>query len=446
MKNILLLGSGRSSIYLIKYLISLEKDNNFKFTISDFSETFPFSSQISLGSTKYIRADLTDQAVVRALVQASDLTISLLPPHMHLSVAMHCLELRKHFVTASYLTPEMEALHNEAKEKQLIFMMEAGLDPGLDHLSAIREIDQIHNQGGVIHSFTSYTGGLVAPESDNNPWHYKVSWNPRNVVLAGQDGAKYLEDGMEKLIPYHRLFANPVDLDVFGQADYEGYPNRDSIKYKSVYKLNHATTLIRGTIRKKGFCSAWQHLVYLGLTDDANTIKNIKGMSLRNFTKHFLPYPLPGESLERLMGRSLSIDLESEEYTQLAYLGLLSDEIISMESATPAQVLQQILMERLSLNYTDRDMVVMQHRFEYSLGDTRHQRDINMNVIGESATFTAMAKTVGLPVGIIAQMILENKIHDHGIQIPVKKNLYDPVLDLLEEHGIKFATEDKIIY
>lgn len=318
-------------------------------------------------------------------------------------------------------------------------MNEIGLDPGIDHMSAMQVIDRIRNQGGKMLLFESFTGGLVAPESDTNLWNYKFTWNPRNVVLAGQGGAaKFIQEGTYKYIPYHRLFRRTEFFDIEGYGRFEGYANRDSLKYREAYGLQDALTLYRGTLRRVGFSKAWNLFVQLGMTDDSYAVENSKGMSYRDFTNLFLPYS-PTDSVELKLRHYLKIDQDDIMWEKLLELDLFNAEKkIPLTEASPAQMLQYILEDSWSLDDDDKDMIVMYHKFGYELDGQKHQIDSNMVVTGENRTHTAMAKTVGLPVAMATLAILNGKINTPGVQIPLQSEVYEPILAELEQYGIKF--------
>lgn len=372
-------------------------------------------------------------------VQKSTIVVSMLPAHLHLVVAKDCLQFNKHLITASYVSPELKKLSQEVKDKGLIFMNEIGLDPGIDHMSAMQVIDRIRNQGGKMLLFESFTGGLVAPQSDTNLWNYKFTWNPRNVVLAGQGGAaKFIQEGTYKYIPYHRLFRRTEFFDIEGYGRFEGYANRDSLKYRKAYGLQDALTLYRGTLRRVGFSKAWNLFVQLGMTDDSYKVENSKGMSYRDFTNLFLPYS-PTDSVELKLRHYLKIDQDDIMWEKLLELDLFNAEKkIPLTEASPAQMLQYILEDSWSLDDEDKDMIVMYHKFGYELNGEKHQIDSNMVVTGENRTHTAMAKTVGLPVAMATLAILNGKINTPGVQIPLQSEVYEPILAELEQYGIKF--------
>ena len=346
-------------------------------------------------------------------------------------------------VTASYVSKEMQALDEEAKFKNLVFLNEIGVDPGIDHMSAMQVIDRIRESGGKILLFESFTGGLMAPESDTNLWNYKFTWNPRNVVLAGQGGAaKFLQEGRFKYIPYHRLFRRTEFLEVDGYGRFEAYANRDSLKYKEIYGLDTIKTLYRGTIRRVGFGRAWQIFVILGLTDDSYKIADSENMSYRDFINSFLPYS-PTDSVELKLRYKLKIDQDDILWEKLEELDVFNAEKkVTLKNASPAQILQKILLDSWSLKPKDKDMIVMYHKFGYELNGEKHQIDATMVCTGDDQTFTAMAKTVGLPVGIATLAILNNKIKRYGVQIPTNKDIYKPILSELESFGVIFKEKE----
>ena len=433
MKKILLFGSGRSSPALINYLSEWAEKGALSLTVAD----SVIGSNNSFTRISYKQTDIHNELDRRNLIQESDLIISLLPPSLHIVLAKDCLLYSKHFISASYISPELQALDEEAKAKGLLFLMETGLDPGIDHLSAMKEIEEIKGEGGKITSFKSYTGGLVAPESDDNPWNYKITWNPRNVVLAGQGIVKYLENKQYKYIPYHRLFTTTETVRVDGYGNFEGYANRDSLKYISTYGLNDIATFLRGTLRKPGFCDAWNLLVQLGITDDSYILENSEHLTWFEFTLSFLKTK-KDRKINHLLATLINKGPGAREIYKLKWLGLLDDKKTGIPNATPAQLLQKLLEEKLAMKPEDKDMIVMQHIFVYDLNGKTHKRTASLVLKGENKIYTAMAKTVGLPLGIAARLVLENKIKISGVQIPVVKEIYIPMLEALKEQGIEF--------
>jgi saccharopine dehydrogenase (NAD+, L-glutamate forming) len=307
-------------------------------------------------------------------------------------------------------------------------------------------IDRIRDKGGKMILFESFTGGLVAPESDNNLWNYKFTWNPRNVVVAGQGGAaKFLQEGQFKYIPYNRLFRRTEFLEVEGYGRFEAYANRDSLKYQSVYGLDYVKTLYRGTMRRVGFSRAWNIFAQLGMTDDSYTIDDSANMSYRDFVNAFLPYS-PTDSVELKLRHALKIDQDDIVWDKLLELDVFNaNKMVELEKATPAQILQKILMDSWTLSEDDKDMIVMYHKFGYELNGEKHQIDATMVTVGEDQTYTAMAKTVGLPVAIATMAILNGKIKTPGVQIPSTREVYNLMLEELKTYGINF-TENEVPY
>jgi saccharopine dehydrogenase-like NADP-dependent oxidoreductase len=439
MRKILIIGSGKSSSYLIKYLLDKSEKENLFITIADKDIT---NSKLLLNNhskSKTIALDVFDDNAREQEIINADIVISMLPARFHLIVAKDCVNHSKNMLTASYISDEMRALNEQAVEKGIVIMNEIGLDPGIDHMSAMKVIDQIKGKGGKVILFESFTGGLIAPESDNNLWNYKFTWNPRNVVLAGQGSpAKFVQEGSYKYIPYSKLFRRTEFLEIENYGRFEGYANRDSLKYRKIYGLKDVKTLYRGTIRKVGFSKAWNVFVQLGMTDDSYIIENSNNMKFRDFVNLFLPYH-PTDSVELKLRLSLKIDQDDLIWNKLLELDIFSNEkTIALEKATPAQILQFILCQSWSLETNDKDMIVMYHKFGYELNNKKYQIESNMVCMGEDQTYTAMAKTVGLPLAIATLAILNSKIKVVGVQLPINKNIYNPILKELLEYGIKF--------
>ncbi|MAN59822.1 MAG: saccharopine dehydrogenase [Flavobacteriaceae bacterium] len=439
MRNILIIGAGRSSTSLIQYLLNKSEAEELFVTIGDLSISNAQKYTDGHPNARAIMLDIFNEADRREAVQAADLVISMLPARYHIEVAKDCLEFGKHMVTASYVSDEMQALNKKVTSKGLVFMNEIGLDPGIDHMSAMQIIDRIRDNGGKMLLFESFTGGLVAPESDDNLWHYKFTWNPRNVVVAGQGGAaEFIQEGTYKYIPYHRLFRRTEFLEIEGHGRFEGYANRNSLKYRGIYGLEDVLTLYRGTIRRVGFSKAWNMFVQLGMTDDGYTIPNSEELSYREFVNLFLPYS-PTDSVELKLRHNLKIDQDDLMWGKLEELDIFNpDKKIGLKDATPAQALQKILEDKWTLQPDDKDMIVMYHKFGYELNGIKKQIDSNMVLVGENQSHTAMAKTVGLPVAMAALKILNGEITSPGVQLPISKEVYEPILAELKEHGIQF--------
>ncbi|POR30686.1 saccharopine dehydrogenase [Flavobacterium columnare] len=439
MRNVLIIGAGRSASSLIKYLLEKSESENLHLTIGDLSLELAQRKTLGHKNATPIALDIHNADQRQTEIKKADIVISMLPAHMHIEVAKDCILYKKHMVTASYISDAMQALDDQAKENGLIFMNEVGLDPGIDHMSAMKVLDEIRDQGGKIILFESFCGGLVAPESDNNLWNYKFTWAPRNVVLAGQGGAaKFIQEGTYKYIPYNKLFRRTEFLEIEGFGRFEGYANRDSLKYRSVYNLDDALTLYRGTIRRVGYSKAWDMFVQLGMTDDTYIIDDSHNMSYREFVNLFLPYHA-SDSVEIKLRHQLKIDQDDVMWDKLVELDLFSNQkILGIKNATPAQALEKILTDSWTLQPDDKDMIVMYHKFGYELNSERKQIDATMVCIGDDQTYTAMAKTVGLPVAMATLQILNGNITTPGVQLPIKKEVYTPILKELEEYGVIF--------
>ena len=446
MRKILIIGAGKSASYLIKYFLDKSISERLHITIGDLDLSNAEKWTKNNPDAHALKLDIFEKGSRKKAIERADIVVSMLPARFHIEVARDCLLFGKHMVTASYVSKEMQALNEEAKSKNLVFLNEIGVDPGIDHMSAMQVIDRIRQSGGKLVLFESFTGGLMAPECDTNLWNYKFTWNPRNVVLAGQGGAaKFLQEGKFKYIPYNRLFRRTEFLEVEGYGRFEAYANRDSLKYKEVYGLKTVKTLYRGTIRRVGFSRAWQIFVILGLTDDSYTIADSENMTYRDFINSFLPYS-PTDSVELKLRYKLKIDQDDILWEKLEELHIFSaDKRVTLKNASPAQILQKILLDSWSLEPEDKDMIVMYHKFGYELDGVKHQIDSTMVCTGEDQTFTAMAKTVGLPVGIATLAILNNKIKRYGVQIPTNKDIYEPILSELEDFGVIFK-DKKVKY
>lgn len=423
MPSILILGAGRSSSALISYLLKFGAENGIDVTVGDAS----LQAAKERTSGKAIEFNINNVEASREAIKGATVVVSLIPAHLHVNVAKLCLETGTHLLTASYVSDEMKGLHEASKSKSLLFLNECGLDPGIDHMSAMQVMDRIRSEGGKIFSFESFCGGLIAPETDpGNPWRYKFTWNARNVVMAGQSTAKFLFDGKYHYVPYQRLFKTITQVVVPGYGEYEGYFNRDSLKYLEAYGLQGVKTMIRGTLRSKGFCSAWNVLVQLGCCDDTYEMENVASLTHNDFMSSFFH----------------DEETSDEDMRRLKWVGLFSDEKIGLQRGTPAQILEHILNKKWKLQPDDKDLVVMWHRFKYELNGASKILEASLVAKGSDSINTAMAKTVGLPLGIAAKLLVEGKIKQRGVAIPVSKEIYDPVLDELKKLGIELTEKE----
>jgi len=440
MKKILILGAGRSSSSLIEYLLELAVKNNYEVTVADASLDLAQQKTHKHPNSRAIFLDSGDELKTHTEIQRADIVVSMLPAFLHAGIATQCVKLKKSMVTASYVSPEMKALDEDAKKAGIILMNESGLDPGIDHASAMKIIDDIKSQGGNLTVFKSYTGGLIAPESDDNPWGYKFTWAPRNVILAGQGTARYLENGKYAFIPYTKLYTRTEKIHFDTLGDFEGYANRDSLSYRSIYGIENVDTILRGTLRKAGYCEAWNVFVQLGMTDDTYLIPESEKLSIREVVESFLPAGT-GEVKNRLAGY-LGIPVKGEVMDKLEWLGLFEDTKLNVKNASPALILQTLLEDKWKLKEGDIDMIVMQHQFEYNLKGKTHKLQSSLVVKGDDAIHTAMAKTVGYPVGIITKLILEEKIKLTGVHTPTVREIYEPLLTELERLGVRFVEKE----
>ena len=439
MKRILLLGAGKSATCLIDYLVKELKKNDWQLTLCDADLALAKSKIKSAENTDAVSINVEDEHSRKKLVQSADIVISMLPPALHFLIAKDCVQFGKNLLTASYVDENIKSLEKQIADKNLLFLCEMGLDPGIDHMSAMKMINSIKAQGGVINSFISHCGGLIAPESDNNPWHYKITWNLRNIVLAGKDGAEYLKENKTVKIPYKSIFRNCPPVTVIDNYPLCWYPNRDSLHYIDLYGLQGISTFIRTTLRHPAFCRGWNKFVNIGLTDtsDHEQVKNCK-----TFENWFDVKTAPFTENKKDWNNYLQIyitDLYKNEFNrQMNFLGLESNDKLPDNYKSSADILQHLLEKKLAINPADKDMIVMLHEVEYTVDSQRSTVNSSLIVKGEDSFKTAMAKTVGLPLGIATKLILQDKIKLSGLHIPIVSEIYEPVLSELEEHGIKF--------
>jgi saccharopine dehydrogenase-like NADP-dependent oxidoreductase len=439
MKKIIVFGAGLSATYLISYLEKHADQYSWDLTVADMNLDLA-KSKCSNYNTKCIQIDIHNDDAVLTLIKGSNLVISMLPAHLHINIARKCLLHGVHLATASYLSDELQELSDAVKNKNLVFLNECGLDPGIDHLSAMKLLDEIRAKGNTITEFESFTGGLVTPECEDNPWKYKFTWNPRNVILAGSGGAvKFIHNGQYKFIPYHRVFRRTELVNIEGYGKYEGYANRDSLKYRDTYGLQQVKTMYRGTFRRPGFSKAWNCFVQIGATDDTYTVPRSANMSHREFINAFLAYH-PTDSVELKFKSYLGIDQDDIYiWDKIESTGIFSDEAIGLgQDATPAQILQHILEKKWNMKDTDRDMIVMWHKVTYEANHKIQCIESSLVIEGEDRKHTAMAKTVGLPLAIACKLILTNKIEAKGCILPTTADIYVPILRELKEYGIVF--------
>jgi saccharopine dehydrogenase-like NADP-dependent oxidoreductase len=442
MKTILILGAGLSSSTLIRYLLDNSIENNWQVRVvdQDINLAKRKINQHANGVALSFNALSSSERMPE--IEKADIVISMLPARFHVEVALDCIALKTNLITPSYISKEMKNLDAAAKAAGIVIMNEIGVDPGIDHMSAMKIIHEIKEKGGDLHSFKSFCGGLIAPEYDNNPWNYKFTWNPRNVVVAGQGGASCFIDHNEyKYIPYNRLFGRLMRLSIEGYGEFDGYANRDSLSYRKTYGIENIPTIFRGTLRRPGFCQAWNVFIELGMTDDSYKMENSEHLTPRSFLNAFLPY-----HVNRSVENKLKDFLREERmslFERFEWLGLFDGATpLGIENASPAQLLEKILVGKLVLSEEDKDMLVMYHEFEYSFNGQNYQITSSMVNIGENHVYTSMSNTVGLPVAIAAKMIVNGAISLKGVHLPIQPEVYTPILEELAEYNIQFIEKE----
>jgi len=444
MKKILILGAGLSTGNLIEYLLNNAEEHDWQITVGDISEEVARAKVNGHPRGAARVFDINDDMESWRTIADHDVVISMLPAKMHHLVADKCLDLRKPMLTASYATEEIKALEEKAKKANIPIMMELGLDPGIDHMSAMNLINRIKEEGNQLTSFYSFTGGLVAPEYDNNPWNYKFTWNPRNVVMAGNGVSTFINNGKYKYIPYHRLFDRTLKRKILQLGDFEIYANRDSLKYREIYDLQNIPSMYRGTVRRPGFSKAWNVFVRLGCTEDGYTIEDSENMTYREYINAFLKYE-PNVPVEIKLQEYCMNAENPVVFEKLKWLGIFDNRKVGLINATPAQILQKLLEEKWKMDPEDKDMIVMQHEFKYNNGTEEKMIVSAMAVEGKDQKETAMSITVGLPLAIATKLLLTGKIKNTGIVLPIYKDIYEPILAELETFGISFEEKEYML-
>lgn len=445
MQTILVLGAGLSSNSLLSYLSENSEKYDWQIHVVDQNYEMLKEKVKPLNRVLPLKFDALNRELRRIEIEKADLVISMLPARFHPEVAVDCVDLKKNLITPSYISKEMKELNDRAIEAGICIMNEIGVDPGIDHMSACKILDELRAKKAEVTSFKSFCGGLIAPESDNNPWNYKFTWNPRNVVVAGQgSAAQFIEQNQYKYIPYGQLFRRLDVMTVPGYGEFEGYANRNSLQYRKIYGLDEIPTIYRGTLRRVGYCAAWDVFVQLGMTDDSYKMERSELLTPRAFLNAFLPYK-EEDTVERKLQKYFTKD-NQDAYRKIEWLGFFDDTVpVGLEDASPAQLLENILSDKWQLAPEDKDMLVMYHEFEYTLNEQRRKIVSTMVHLGKDQHKTAMADTVGLPIAICAKNILSGNITEKGVLLPLKKQVYNPVLKELEEHGIVFRETEEVI-
>lgn len=445
--SILVLGAGRSATYLIDYLLEHAAQHHWTVTIADLSAEAAERAAQGHPNARPVAADLTDQNILLELLNNQKAVISLLPADKHPVVARLALQQGVSLFTASYVSPEMQELNDQVKQSGLLFLNELGCDPGIDHMSTMELLENLKSEGARITGFYSFTGGLIAPDCDDHPWHYKFSWNPRNVVLAGSPGpAQYRYQHATRHLPYARLFREPIRVDVPGAGLLDAYPNRDSLPYATLYGLDDIPTLLRATFRYPDYMQGWSVLVQLGLTINHYRLA-AKTQTRRDLLMEFLP-PQYGNDPRRALEQFLTIDMGFPTVQmkiildQFQSIGFFDSIPLPNSSATPAELLEHILLPHWSLGPSDRDRVVMHHRVDYEINGSLRTRTSTLDLLGKDATHTAMAQTVGLPLAIAVRLYVQGKITLQGVHIPIHQEIYRPILNELSQYGVHFTETD----
>ncbi len=444
MKNIFVIGAGRTATALIEYLLKNSAEQNWHVRVGDFDYQLAKQKTGNYSSGSAIKFDALDDKQREMEISKADIVISFLPPSMHLLIAEECLKQKTHMITASYISPGMMKLDEDVKKNGLLFLNEMGLDPGIDHMDIMQLKEKVENKGGEIISLKSFCGALISPESDNNPWHYKFTWSPMNVVLAGQGNARYKENSIIQEVPYEKLFLKTEKIEVPGLGEFEAYPNRDSVSYIAKYNLNSAEDFYRGTLRRPGYCEAWNALVKLGLTDNKKIIGNSSDLTMAEWVKSSLPSS-NGQIVSSEAADYLGLEKDSDIIKKLSWLDLFSDRKISLPEATSAQILLDLLMDKWEFKEGDRDMVVLQTEIIYRTESGRKKIISTMIYKGEDKLNTAMTYTGGLPVGIAAKLIANGMIREKGVIIPIYRDIYSPLLKELELYGITFNESETLL-
>ncbi len=441
MQKILVLGAGMVAAPLVRYL----QDHGYGLTVTSLVLEDAVKLIGDAADSRALTLHLSDEESLSELVAAHDLVISLVPYSYHPLVANHCLEKHKNLVTASYVSEEMEAFHAEAVQHDLIFLNEIGLDPGIDHMSAMRIIDDVHARGGKIRHFRSFCGGLPAPESNDNPFGYKFSWAPRGVLMASRNGAQYWRDNHIVEVPPERLFRDMHLLQVPGAGDFEAYPNRDSLEYRDVYNLGEEVrTVFRGTLRYIGWCNTMYNFVKIGMLDTEPRAS--QGMTYAEFMRDLLEAG-PDEDLRHVAAERMGLPADCLPPWNMHWLGLFSNRPVGHDRISPLDALGEIMQEKLSYRPGERDMVVLFHKFHAWFEADGHFERLTSSLVdfGERYGDSSMSRTVSLPAAIAARLILEGKVPQRGVLRPVHREIYNPVLDELASLNI-VCSEEKTIY
>ena len=435
MKQVLCLGAGLVARPFIQYL----SDNDFHVVVA--SRTISKAERLIEGceNAEAVAFNIAkDDELLEKLTKEADLVCSLLPYTFHVKAAKVAIRHKTHFCTTSYISDEMKALDDEAKTAGILLLNECGVDPGIDHMSAMKIIDEVHNNNGKIESFTSFTGGLPAPDANNNPYGYKLSWSPRGVLLAGRNDAQFLRDGKEVRIPGSELFENCELMEVPGMGTFEGYPNRNSLSYIDIYNIQETKTMLRGTFRNVGWCGTLDKIADLGLLDIEK--RSLDGMTYAALMRELIS---TNESdVKTAVARFCNIEQDDQIMKRLEWLGLFEETVIPQGINTILDALCNLFEEKLQYSLGERDMIVMHHEFIAEYPDKKQRITSTLIDYGIPNGDSSMSRTVALPVAIASKMILDGKINLTGVHRPIIPEIYEPILNELETLDIKM--EEKI--
>lgn len=448
MQTILILGAGKSATDLIRYVLERSEQYDWQVIVGDLDKALAAKKIAGHQRGTAVYFDVNDADLRAQYVQQSDIVASLLPASLHHLVAEDCLRFGKNIVTPSYISAKHKAMDADFRAAGLLFMGEIGLDPGIDHMTLMQTLEELQAKGAAIKEIRSCCGALIAPEADNNPWHYKFTWAPMNVVKAGQGTAQYLKNGRSKYIPYNRLFELYETHFVEGYGNFEAYANRDSMAYIDKYKLKNVPTFVRCTLRREGYCDAWNALVKLGWTDDSYRIAHSETMTYNDFVEAFLPKAAAEDkrSLQERLADFLAIEVDGKIMQKLAWLGIFDHRPVEVANATPAQILLHLLTDKWKLGDNDSDMVVMLHQFDYELDGKKECLKSTLVMKGEDAEHTVLAKTVGIPMGIMVKLILTGQVQGlTGVHMPIMKEVYKPIIEELKSFGVEFVDTVEVV-
>lgn len=442
MKKIVVLGAGRSAYYLIKFLLENGAGKEFELTIADYTEDATIKFKKFNPSFNSIQIDVNNSSEVNNLLKDCFLCISVMPPKFHLAIAELCIANKCHFIHPSYCDENFYALDDKVKNEKLCFIPELGLDPGLDHLTAIDIIEQLQNKGAEIYSFQSWAGSLITKESINNPFKYKIAWNPDNIVRAGSKGGLYLKDKNQKFLPYQRIFSDIFHVSSTSGELFDGYINRNSVDYIKKYELDNIDEFVRGTLRYSGFCNLWNVFVFLGATDNSVNLNFKEGETITSFFNIFF------NNIE-VKNQYLKDVFPKYNFNEILetfhFLGYGTDEILPIYSGTPSDFIREILLKKINLEDADKDRVVMIHDIKYKQGDKKFRYRTVLDINGENQQETALTKTVGLPMALAALGLLKNEIHYNGLLLPFNSILSKYIVPKLSDYNLNFVHENSEI-